>query len=821
MNTLLQDLKYALRMLAKQPGFAAIAVVTLALGIGASTAVFSVVNAVLLKSLPYPNAERIVMLWRLPKIDSSFGNDDWPWRKKDFLLLLQESRSFQYLGGFKSDSFNMTGSQEPALLDGTSVSAGFFPALGVSPALGRAFTSEEDQPGHEHVVVLSHDLWSDRFGGDPSVLGRAVDLNGYPYTVIGIMPPGFAFPRGEEMPETMDLPRRSQLWVPLALPVAPRGPNELGVVARLKPGVTTDQVNAELAQFATLEDRQFPEAIGWYNSRVISLARQVAGDTRRPLLLILAAIGLVLLIACANVASLLLARSFDRKREFTIRAALGAGHSRMIRQLLTESLLLAALGGFLGILFAVVCVHFVKVLGPPDLPRLQEITLDLRVLAFALGISLITGILFGLAPAVAATKENLVESLKQGGQRAGGSPAGHRIRSALLVSDVALALVLVVAAGLLIRTFYFMTNARAGFNPERVLTFELSLPTLKYPDADSMAHLYQSVLLQLHTVSGVESAGLVSAVPMAGAPDGTTIRIPEHPSSNDREMPYANYSFCSPGYFSALEAPLLRGRDFIETDTADSLHVTIINNAMAKKFWPGEDPVGKQVGVADTRWGTRTIVGVVTDIKHSSLSEDPAPEMYVPYTQNEIKIWPSMRTLQVALRTKADPTSVTASVREAVHSVDPDLPLAKVGTLSALVQSSMAKPLFSTFLLSSFGGIALLLATMGMYGVISYSVGQRTKEIGIRMALGATRSNVFGMILRHGARLTALGILIGLLAALGMTRTMASFLYGVKPTDPVTFAGVSLLLVAVTLLASYVPARRATRVDPMTALHDE
>jgi len=822
LEALWADTRFALRMLRKNPGFTAVAVLTLALGIGATTAVFGVVNAILLKPLPYPNPDKIVMLWwKAPISSAQFDADRFPWGKRDFLHFSQSSKAFQSLGAFKSDFFNFAGSGEPVRLDGLRASAGFFSALGVAPSLGRTFTPEEDQPGREFEVILSDQLWRDRFGADPGILGRPITLGGASYTVVGVMPRGFAFPRAEEMPAVLSFPPRIQLWVPLDIPAAPRGPQDLAVIGRLNPGVTREQAAAELRIYGDRMEKDFPGSGAWYNPNVVPLARQVVGDTRRPLLLTLAAVGIVLLIASSNVASLLLTRSLGRKREFTLRSALGAGRRRLIRQLLTESLLLAAIGGVAGIALAEISLYVLKILGPANVPRLRDVSLEPRVFFFAIAITLVAGILFGLAPALASSRENLVESLKESGQRSGGGAAHSKLRNALLVSEVALALVLVISAVLLVRTFHRMLEADAGFNPARVLTFQLSLPNAKYKDTDRMAELYQKALRALQSLPGVQAAGLVSEVPMGGSTDSSVIRVPDRPRANDKDHPYANYSFASPGYFSAIGTPLLRGRDFLETDTAGSMLVTIINSAMAQKYWPGQDPIGRQVGVQDTRWATRTVVGIVADIKHNSLREDPVPEMYVPYTQNEIKIWPSMQTMQVALRTKADPAALTASVREALRSVDADLPVANVETLAALVNDSMAQPRFSLFLVGSFGGLALALAMIGMYGVISYSVQQRTQEIGIRMALGASRGTVLRMVLGLGAQLASLGIAIGLLASWMVTRTMESFLYQVRATDPLTFAAVSIALMCVALAACYIPARRAMSVDPNIALRYE
>jgi predicted permease len=821
LDSVLQDLRYAARTLRKNPGFSAIAILTLALGIGSSTAVFSLVNSVLLKPLPYPNSQQIVFPWRQPPAGLKLGYNEIPWGRPDFLFFARESKSFQSVGAFKSDSFNLTGSGDAARLDGLRASAGFFPSLGISPIMGRTFTAEEDQAGHEHEVLLSYRLWRDRFGSDTQILGRELQLNSEPYTVIGVLPQGFVFPRAEEMPNGFPFPRATQLWVPLALvpgPIIPGEDSELAVIGRLRPGVTPAQAQSEMNLMSRRLEDFFPGGKGWFSILVTSMQRQIAGDMRRPLLLILGAVGVVLLIACSNVAGLLLSRSLARKKEFTLRAALGAGKWRLMRQLLTEALILAGIGGIAGILIAKAAVHFVKLFAPPNIPRLQEVSLDLRVVLFALAITFLTGILFGLAPAIAGSRDNLVESLKEAGQRSGRSPAGAKLRDVLLISEVALALILVISAGLLTRTFFHLLSVDPGFNPTRVLTFELTLPATKYTDQPQIVALYQRALQSIRSLPGVESAGITATTPLGGATESTSIRIPDHSSGDPKAVPFSNYTMVSTGYFSAAGTPVLRGRDFLESDTADSSPVTIVNSAMAKKFWSGEDAIGKQVAPASKKFPLATIIGIVADVKRLSLREDPPPEMYVPYNQ---KVWPSLLTMDVILRTRVDPVSLTENVRGALRSVDPDLPLAKVATLNALVDDSMTLPRFAMLVLGSFAGLALLLASVGMYGVISYFVGQRTQEIGVRVALGAQRRNVFGMVLSQGARLAAEGIALGLLAAFAATRMMVGFLYGVQPIDLLTFAALPFLLLAIALLACYLPARRAMRVDPMVALRHE
>jgi predicted permease len=821
LETVWQDIQYATRVHSKHPGFFVIATLTLALGLGASTTVFSLVNTILLKPLPYPKASRVVVPWRVAPAGSAWGSIEFPWNEAEVVQLLRTTKAFEHLGAFRKDSFNLTGSSNPEHLEGVRASAGLFPALGTAPLLGRTFTAQEDQPGATLVVVLSHQLWQSRFGADPAIVGRLISLSGQQYTVIGVMPASFTFPNLAGMPASIDLPKQTQLWVPLALPAAPiPASSDLTVIAELKPGNTLADAQQEMQTFDRRWVEKYPRARGW-TSQTVPLAQQAVTGTERPLLLLFGAVCVVLLIACSNVAGLTLNRSLGRRKEFTLRGALGARRSRLVGQLMTESLLLALAGGSVGVTFAKISLSLVKRLGPAAIPHLNEVGLDLRVVAFAFAITLLTGFLFGLAPALGATRMNLVEALKEGGQRSGGSASAPRIRNALLISQVALALVLVVSAGLLVRTFYHMLRSNSGFVATRVIAFELPLPSSKYSDTDRMAQVYKQAGLSLQSIPGVQSVGFATVVPLAGPSDATMIRIPAHPVSDVLQAPKANYLFVSPGYFGTIGAPLLRGRDISEDDTLTSSPVAIINSAMAKKYWPGEDPVGKQVGVGSIRYPVRTIIGVVADIKQVSLREVPAPAMFVPYTQNEIRNWPDMSAMQYAVRAQGDPAAITASVRGAVHRVDPDLPVANLTTLTSLVDTSITSDRFAVLLLAAFGLLALLLAAIGMYGVISYSVMQRTPEIGIRIALGARRAQIFAMVLSQGSRLVCIGIAIGLIGAFATTRLMTSFLYGVQPTDPVTFAVASLLLIAVALLACYVPAQKAMKVDPMIALRCE
>lgn len=814
-----QDTRYGWRTLRKNPGFALIAVLTLALGIGASASVFSVVNAILLKPLPYPHPDRIVIPWLVTPPGVNIGSDYFPWGQVQFRAFTRTNHPFQDVGAFQNDSFNLTGSGDPIRLDGYRASAGFFSALGVSPVLGRVYNGEEDKPGHELVVVLSYRLWQDRFGGSRDVLGRAIELNDTPYTVIGVMPADFTFPRGEEMPVSFSFPRRPDLWVPAAIPESPKGgPSEQAVVARLKPGLTLAQAQAQLNVLTKNFEKSNASWKGWFNMRLTPLVSQVVGDEQRPLLLILGSVGVVLLIACSNVANLLLARSFVRRREFTLRTALGASPARILRQLLTESVVLALTGGVCGTLLAFAGVYFVKAFGPSSVPRLHEAVLDWRVVVFSVALSSLVGILFGIAPAVVAARENVFASLKEGGQRVLGGSAHPYLRNGFLVAQIALALVLVISAGLLVRTFFRLLRVDPGFRPAQVVTFDVSLPARKYPDQRHIVPVYRKVLENLRSVPGLRAAGLAETLPMGGEGESTVIKIVDHPAADPKALPFANYTMVSPGYFSAIGAPILRGRAIADQDTAESTPATVINVAMAKRYWPNEDPIGKQVALGSPRFPTWTVIGIVADIKHFSMREATAPEMYVSYMQPQ---WPSMLTMHFAVKSTAAAAALPASLREAVRAADPDLPLSNLEPLQSLMDDSMTQPRFVMLLLSAFSGLALLLAAVGMYGVVSYSVAQRTQEIGIRMALGAAHASVFAMVLAQGARLAALGIAAGLVAALAVTRLMNAFLFGIQATDPLTFSSVSALLIAVALLACYLPARRATRVDPIVALRYE
>ena len=816
-----QDLRHALRVLRKNPGFTTVAALTLALGIGATTAAFSLVDAVLLQPLPYPNAQRTVMVWGQSPPGSYYSNFAMPFAAPMFQMMAQTQTVFHNYGVFRKKTFNLTGEGEPQLQEGVEVSAGFFSALGTEARLGRTVTATDDRPGHEHVAVLSDWLWRTRYHADPSIVGKSINVNGSPFTVIGVMPPAFLFPDGTEMPVGLDVPRRTALYVPMALPAGALGANDMGFIGELRQGVTAPQLRDDLARFDRRWVERFPRAKGYF-TRSIPLTQQAVSDTRRPLLLWTGAVFVVLLIACANVAGLTLIRAVGRRREFTLRSALGARRARLVRQMAVENLLLSLSGGALGLAAAQAGLSALQRFGPASLPQLQKAGLHWQVALFALAITLATGLLSGLGPALGATRMNLVDALKEGGQRTIGALTAPRLRNGLLVAQVALAMVLVAAAGLLLRTFYSMLHTSAGFDATHVITFELPLPASSaYADTNRMAQVYGQVLERLQAIPGVQSAGFASVVPMGGETDSTIIRIPGLPNTGAGDAPGANYQFVSPGFFQAMGTPLEEGRDVSNSDILTSRSVTVINRTMAQTYWPGQNPIGKQVGVGMVRIPLRTIIGVVADTKQASLREAPAPEMYVPYTQNEIKTWPSMQTMQYALRLRGGTAGISAAVRQAVDGVDPQLPIAGLTELQTLVDASMSADRFALLLLSAFGLLALVLASVGMYGVVSYTVLQRTPEIGVRMALGAARGQILTMVLRQGGGLALTGIAIGLAGAWITTRLMAGFLYGVRPGDPITLISVALLLLAVALAACWAPARRAMRVDPMIALRYE
>jgi len=809
-STLLQDLKYGARMLAKNPGFTVVAVLTLALGIGANTAIFSVVNGVLLAPLPYPGASRLVSVYQ-KTADGNYNAFSTP----NFLAWRDQTRSFEEFGALRPAAFTLSGGDKPERIIGADASAGIFRVFGVNPILGRTFLAEEDQPGGNHVVILSYGLWQRRFGGDPNILGKRIILTDEIYTVVGVMPRGFQMPQGVH-----------ELWTPLQLNPADvngpaRGIHWLFGYARLRSGVTLEQAQAESDRVAKRLGQVYPQTDAREGLLLFTLVDDIVGNIRPVLWILLAAVGLVLLIACVNVANLLLARASVRQREMALRAALGASRARVARQLLTESTLLALLGGILGLLGALRSVPLLVALAPAaTIPRAGDIGVDRKVLAFSLIITLLTGLVFGVVPALQGSKCDLSETLKQSG-RTSGSSRGRRVRGTLVVSEVAVAVMLLVGAGLLLRSFVRLRNVNPGFDASHVLALQISVPAAKY-SAEQSAAFRREVLQRVQALPGVTSAALTRDLPLNGVDPSLYFSIEGRPPVAPGKEPVARWRMSSPGYFRSMSIPLLAGRDFTEQDTATSAGVAIISEAMARQYWPHEDPIGKQIrpgypGVAVMC----TIVGVVGDVRQWLAIDEP-PTAYYPYSQIPVSLGPIIfgRTT-LAVRTAGDPSRLANLIRSEIESIDRDAPVYQVNTMNELLVTAAASTRFQMVLLGIFAAVGLLLAAVGIYGLISYSVTQRMREIGIRIALGAGRGEVLRMVVRQGLVLSLIGVGAGVAAALGLTRLMSSLLYGVAPTDVVTFGVVPLGLTAVAMAASYIPARRATKVDPTVALRYE
>jgi putative ABC transport system permease protein len=808
-GTLLQDIRYGTRMLWKSPGFMLVAIFTLALGIGANSAIFSVVNAVLLRPLPYKNPEALV------KVNGELkrqGVDKEPLSYPDYVDFKAQVQSLEHVAAYNQTSGALTGEGEPERLRGVNVSAELFPLLGVEPVTGRVFSAEDDRLESAPVVLLGHGFWQRRFGADPKVVGREIMLNGRSTTVLGVMPPDFNFP-------VQGLQR--DYWSPLAPSVGrratERGSHYLNVVAGLKQGFTLAQVAGESQSIAARLAEQYPESNTGYGLNVISAHEEIVKDVKPALLVLLGAVGFVLLIACANVANLLLARATGRQKEIAIRTALGASRLRVVRQLLTESVLLSLLGGSLGLLIAVWGVDLLMAASPADIPRVQEVGLDARALSFTLAISVLTGLIFGLAPALQASKLDLNETLKEGGRGSTEGLRRNRVRSLLVVSEIALSLVLLVSAGLLIKSFVRLLEVNPGFNPDHVLAAGVSLPPAKYTEEQKQAAFFRETLERLKASPGIVAAAAVHPLPMSGSNRVNTFQIGGRPIPNPGEEPEAGDRITTPDYFQAMGIPVLKGRVFNEHDSADAPPVLIVNETFARRFFPGEDPIGQRI-IIDNEKNPKgnEIVGIVGDVRHKSLDVEGGAEYYRSYLQSP------ERSMSLVIRTQAtDPMSIASSIRGVVQQVDQDQPLSTIKTMEQLLAESVAQRHFNMLLLGIFSAVALVLAGIGIFGVMNYSVSQRTHEIGIRMALGAQAKDVLKMVVGQGMILALLGVVIGLVAAFALTRVMSNLLFGVSATDPLTFIGVSLLLAVIALLACYIPARRATRVDPMVALRYE
>jgi len=808
-TTLINDIRYAARILKRSPGFTITAVLTLALGVGANTAIFSVVNATLLRPLPFPHPERIVAIQNQYK---AVGLDSASASVPDYIDYRKQRQLFSEVAAINTDNFNLTGIDRPERLQCGEATSGLFAVLGVQPILGRVFTYDEDQPGKNQVVLLTSGLWKRRFGGDPGVIGRTIHLNDKPYTVVGIVPP------------ILQWFAPVDAWIPTGFTPADMAPSSRGneylfVLARLQPDVSVERARAGMATFgrslAQAFPDNFPPSSGWA-IRVDSLNELLVSDVRNGLIVLLAAVGFVLLIACANVANLLLARASGRMRELSIRAALGAAKWRIGRQLLTESVMLGLLGGAAGVLFGSWGVSLLVKSGPQQLPRLDEVTIDGRVLAFTFAVAILTGILFGLAPVVQLATSNLHDLLKQGGRGAAGSLRRHRTRSALVIVEVALSLVLLVAAGLLLRSFASLQKVDPGFRAQNVLTFGLSLPPAQYSTQARTSGLFHAVLDRVDALPGVTAAGAVNSLPFSGDNSSGSFLIEGHAVPAGGTAPHADQRIVSPGYFRAMGIPLLRGRLLSDADRQGSPLAVVIDDALAQEYWKGKDPLGQHLRRASDGAPWATVAGIVGHVQHNALdSKLRKATFYGSYLQQPTQ------SLQFVVHTAGDPMLLANAVQREIASLDQDLPIFDVKTMDQRVAASLANRRFAAWLLAVFSFIAMLLAAVGLYGVMTQSVLQRSREIGVRMALGAQSGDVLHMILRQGAILAAAGLVAGTLGALVLTSLMKSLLFAVSPADPLTFALVAALLLAVALVATWLPARRATRLDPVNTLRYE
>jgi predicted permease len=809
MENLLQDIRYAFRVLIKKPSFTIVVVLALGIGIGATTAIFSVVNAILLRPLPYKNPDRIAMIWmNNPKLGVDQDWHSYP----NYADYKEQNQVFEDMAAFNDRSFNLTGTGEPVRVMGVWATASLFPVMGVEPIMGRPFSAEEEEPGKDLVAVISQGLWQRRFGGDPNIIGQPISLNGVNRTVVGVMPASFVFPQKD-----------TELWIPLAVsPQRKQARNSFSLksVGRLKPGVTIEQARADMGAIGNRLDEQYFHS--GYGANIVPLHEQVTGKIRPALWVLFGAVTFVLLIACANVANLLLARAASREREIAIRTALGAGRARLVRQLLTESALLALAGGVVGLLLAIWGLDALIALSPEDIPRLDQVGVDARVLVFTLAISLLTGFAFGLVPALQASKPDMNETLKEGGRGSTGGIQGKRVRGLLVVSEIALSLVLLIGAGLLIRSFVRLQKFDLGFNPNNLLTMRLQLPGTKYREEKQFVDFYQQLFQRMRSVPGVESVGATSSIFLTDTPNSTNFSIEGRPAFTDAESIEVPLDAVTTDYFKVMNIPLLRGREFDGHDQIGSPLVAIINETFARRFFPGEDPIGKRFLYGRPQgpnppW--RTIVGVVADVRRTGFDKDVRPETFLPQDQEPDN------ALTVVARTASNPASFAGALRDQVWAVDKDQSVFDIKTMDETLSEMTSQRRFTMLLLSIFAAVALILAAVGIYGVISYSVTQRTHEIGIRIALGAERRDVLRLVVGQAMTMTSVGVVAGLgasfLLAFVLKRLMSGLLYGVSATDPVTFALIPLALVGVALGASLVPARRATKVDPMVALRYE
>ena len=809
MRTLLQDLRYGARMLWKNPGFTLIAVITLSLGIGANTAIFSVIDALMLRPLPFREPDNLFQVW---ETDVKRGYNEMDASYPNFADWRDQNQVFEQIAIYSGGTYNLAGAAEPERIQGAIVSPAFFPLLGVKPALGRVFLPEEDHPNKVFSVVMSERLWRRRFNSDPQIIGRTISLDTESFTVVGVVP---------NIADLAELPNDTDLWIPISHGYGfdNRRGHGYQVMARLKQGVTREQAQADMDRIAGSLAIRHPESNTDHSVRLVPLQEQIVGDYKLALLALLGAVLSVLLIASANVANMLLARAAGRQKEISIRSALGAGRFRVIRQLLAESLLLAGLGGAAGLLLAVWGVYLLVAFGPAELPRAGGVAVDMRALGFTFGVSLLTGIIFGLAPALQASRPDLNETLKEGMRGATGSAGHRRMRSLLVVSEIALSLVLLVGAGLLMRSFLKLQAVAPGFNPNNMLTMRVSLEGPNYENDESRIAFYDQLLDNIKALPGVQSVGARYHIPLVPADNYANLAFAiEGRLSEPANRPTAFYNTVSPDLFRTMEIPVSKGRPFNEHDDQKAQRVIIINETLARRYFPGEDPIGKRMTLEDENpkeedWAT--IVGVVKDTKPLALDGKPAPEMYMPFAQLPA------RSMALMIRTTSKPESVAAAVRRNVQALDRNQLAYGLRTFEGVMSEAVAAPRFRASLLGVFAAVALILAMVGVYGVMSYAVTQRTREIGIRMALGAEPRDALKMVMKQGAKLAVAGVAIGLGGAAALTWLIEGLLFDVRAADPATFVAAPLLLAGVALLACYLPARRATKVDPIVALRCE
>ena len=820
LEAVIQDVRFALRLLRKNPGFAAVAVLTLALGIGANTAIFSVINTVLLKPLPFQQPDRLVGVYHTPPQASFPGIATFAVSPANFLDWRSQSQAFEAMAAYGFLRFTLTGTGRPEAIPTASVNSSFFSILRARPLMGRVFLEGEDAPGRDHEVILSYSLWRGHFGGDSEIVGKSVEFNGEPFTVVGVMGPGFDFPVFTGINE------RIQMWKPVSWTDrerAVRDSHNYLVVARLKDGLSLKQAQAELNAMSSRLAQQYPKDDKGWGAIAVPLREDLVGKIRPSLLILLGAVAFVLLIACANVANLLLARTLSRRKEIAIRAALGAGRLRLLQQALSETLLLAFAGGVLGLVFAHFGVELIVNFLGRRLPRFSGVGLDASVLAFTLGASLVTGLTAGLLPALRLAKEESNQALKESPGQVASDAIGRRTSSVLVASEIALSLMLLIGAGLLIRSLWALRNTNPGFDPDHVLTMGLPISPTKFAEPAQQSRFFARVLERVRAVPGVESAGMNDDLPLLG---GSTepILAEGWPVAPMADLPEVDVRIISPGYLSAMRIPLFSGRDFDDSDAEGRAGAVLISQSMAKQFWPNENPLGKHVTLYFYPQLTRAVVGVVADVKQDGLNQKrPPASLYFPLAQLTAVQGQEWRSfgMDLAVRTSQNPLSVATAVANSIHAIDPELALLNVQTMDDLVSVSLSPQRLTMLLLAAFAGLALLLATIGIYSVISYSVSRRTHEIGIRISLGASRADVLLLVLRQGMVLATLGVVIGIIGALVLSRLMSSIVYGVTASDPLTFLAVSLLLSCVALVACYIPARRAMQVDPTVALRHE